>query len=491
MNRSIRRGGTGVVVLMLLLVAQLTYLQMVSADRLANDPRNVRNLIRDFSRPRGPIITEQGDVVARSVPTDDEFKYQREYPLTDLYAHVSGYQSLVVGSTGIEKEYNDKLVGRDTQLQLNSFENAIENLGKALAGEQSTGTVVLSVRKDAQEAARAALGERKGSVVALDPKTGAVLALYSNPSYDPQPLAAHDAEAVQERYTLLNLAPEQPLLPRAYRQRYAPGSTFKVVTTGTALDTGVVTPETDFPSVTEIDLPLSDKTLSNFGGESCGGTLFESFVNSCNTTFARIGLQLGNDLAVGIDRFGVTRAAPIDLDPGAVAGSGPAIGSFEQNQPLFALAAVGQGDVFATPIEMALVAATVANGGSMPSPHTAVEIRDASGKTVRRISPGPWRDSVLSPATAQELQQMMLAVVQRGTGTAAAISGVAVAGKTGTAQVPDAGPNAWFIGFAPAENPTVAIAVIVEQGGDLGSEATGGRVAAPIAREVMSVLLGR
>jgi len=484
MTGSIRRVGIGITVLFVALVAQLTFLQIVQADKLANDDRNVRNLIRDFSRPRGPILTADGEVVARSVPVDDEFGFQREYPLGPLFAHVSGYQSFVVGSTGVENSYNDELIGRDTALQLRS----IENIGRALAGEQATGKVVLSITRTLQEVARDALGERRGSVVALDPKTGAILAMYSNPTYDPTPLAGHNSEEVQFAFNFLNDEPSNPLLPRAYRERYAPGSTFKVVTTAIGLDAGVTTPETSYPSISELALPLTNNTLANFGRRGCGGTLVESFIQSCNTTFAQIGLDLGDQLAVGIDGFGVTSAAPLDLAPGATAGSGPAEGTFAQEAPQFAFAAVGQGDAFATPLEMALVAASVANGGVMMSPHVGAEILDANDRHVRSIEAEPWR-TVMTPTTATTLQAMMLGVVERGTGTAAQIPGVTVAGKTGTAQVPDQNPNAWFIAFAPVENPTIAIAVIVEEGGNFGSEATGGAVAAPIARDVIAAFL--
>lgn len=485
MTRSIRRVGLGVTVLLVALVAQLTYLQVVAADRLEDDPRNVRTLIRDFARPRGPIVTADGEIVARSVPVDDEFEFQREYPLGGLFAHVSGYQSFVVGNTGVENRYNDELVGRDLDIQIESFDP-----DRLFDDEQATGTVVLSLTQTLQEVARDSLGNRRGSVVALDPKSGAILAMYSNPSFDPQPLAGHNAEEVQFAFNFYNGDPANPLLPRAYRERYAPGSTFKVVTTGIALDAGVTSPEQTYPSISALDLPLTDNTLANFGGDTCGGTLVQSFINSCNTTFGQIGLDLGDQLAVGIDQFGVTSAAPLDLDPGAAPGSGPEPGTFQQQAPQFALAAIGQGDVFTVPLEMALVAASVANGGVMMRPHVAAEIRDAQDGLVRTIEAEPWR-TAMSPATATTVGGLMLGVVQEGTGTAAQIPGVAVAGKTGTAQVPGQDPSAWFVAFAPADNPTIAIAVVVEQGGDLGSEATGGAVAAPIARNVIAAHLGR
>ncbi|MGH9025455.1 MAG: peptidoglycan D,D-transpeptidase FtsI family protein [Acidimicrobiia bacterium] len=484
MNVGIRRVGIAVTILVLVLVGQLTYLQIIAADRLENDPRNVRNLIRDFSRPRGDIITADGQVVAESVPVDDEFEFQRLYPEGPLYAQVSGYQSFVVGNTGVEKEYNDDLVGRSTQLQLG-------NVRDLLLGKEQTGTVVLTLESAVQQAARDALGDQPGSVVALDPSTGGVLAMYSNPTYDPNLLAGHDALDVDANFEALSTDPAKPDLPRTYRERYPPGSSFKTVTAGTALDDGVVTPETEFPSVSSITLPLTDGVqLENFGGQSCGGDLIQSFTRSCNTTFAEIGLELGNSFVAGMRGFGVGESPPIDLDPGAVTSVGPPTSEFDHDDPEFALAGIGQGQVAVTPLEMALVASGVANGGVINKPHVAAEILDVDDVSVKRIGTDPWKRA-MSSSTALTVSEMMVSVVENGTGGAAAIPGISVAGKTGTAQTGVQGVvHAWFIAFAPVEDPQVAVAVIVEGGGDAGSEATGGEVAAPIARAVIEAARG-
>jgi peptidoglycan glycosyltransferase len=484
-NRAIRRVGGAIVVLMLVLVAQLTYLQVIDADNLEHDPRNVRSALRDANRPRGPIVTADGVVLARSVRVDDgtEFKYQREYPEGPLFSQVVGYQSFVVGNSGVEKSYNSELVGRDTELQ-------IESLPDLVGGKQAVGTVVLSLRADVQRVAAQALGFQRGSVVALDVTTGKILAMYSNPSYDPQPLASHDVKVAQAYFKTLSEDPAKPDLPRAYRERYPPGSTFKTITTSVALDDGAAAPDTEFPQLNALDLPQTDARLANFGNQTCGGTLEESFVESCNTTFAALGLQLGDAFVPGMNRFGVgAEPPPIDIEPGAVASIGPPPGSFQDNQPQFALAGIGQGQVATTPLQMALTAAGIGNGGVIMSPHVGAEIRDANGDLVRRIDDSEWRQGSTA-ATAQAVGSMMAEVVQRGTGTAAQISGIAVAGKTGTAQVDGGDPHAWFIAFAPAEAPRVAVAVIVEHGGSFGSEATGGRVAAPIAAKVLRVALG-
>jgi len=484
MNGAIRRVGFVVVLLFVGIVAQLTYLQLVRASNLNRDPNNVRVVTRDFTRERGNIVTSDGAVLALSVPAPagDELKFQRKYPLGALFGHITGYQSINQGSTGVEHEYNSALLGRDVRLQSRSLTDLLNS-------HNQSGTVVLTLTRVAQQAAKDALRGRRGSVVVLDVKTGGVVAMYSEPSFDPNPLASHKTAAVQKYFDLLEALPTHPDLPRAYRERYPPGSTFKVLTTAVALDAGVVNPVTPFPRVSSIPLPLSNKTLANFGGEVCGGTLTESFTISCNTTFARIGLTLGDRLAQGIAAFGINAPAPpIDLFPGAASSVGPRNGTFATNQPFFALSAIGQGDVAVTPLEMALVAESVADNGVMMVPHVMSAIRASDGTVVRRFQPQVWRRT-MTPATAAILNGFMRNVVASGTGTAAQIPGITVAGKTGTAQAPGGHPHAWFIAFAPAEAPRYAVAVIVERGGNEGSEATGGRVAAPVAAQLLTTLL--
>ena len=484
MNRAIRRVGIVVVLLFVALSGQLTYLQLVRASSLNKDPANVRVVTADFVRPRGDIVTADGTVLARSTPTKDDLKYQREYPTGSLFSHVVGYQSVTIGNTGVEREYDSELLGRDVRLQTHSLSDLLNK-------HNNTGTVVLTMSDAAQKAAKAALNNRRGSVVVLDVKTGGIVAMYSNPTFDPTPLASHNTTTVQKYFDFMEALPVHPDLPRAYRERYPAGSTFKVITSGVALDAGIVQPDTPFPRLREIPLPQSTSILKNFGHESCGGTLAESFTVSCNTTFARIGLTLGDRLAQGATQFGInTPAPPIDLSPGAASSVGPEAGTFRNNQPFFALGAIGQGSVAVTPLEMALVAESVADNGVMMVPHVMQEIRASDGTVVRRYQPKQWRRT-MTPATAAILNGFMRSVVAspNGTGTAARIPGIAVAGKTGTAESPPGAPHAWFIAFAPAEAPRYAVAVIVEHAGDEGSERTGGRVAAPIAAQMLTTLL--
>jgi penicillin-binding protein A len=481
MNRPIRRVGYVVTVLILLLVAQLTYLQVVDASKLANDKRNVRGALKEYNRARGEILTADGTVVAQSLPTTGDFKYVRFYPQGGLYAHTAGYQSFVnlVGSTGVEESYDKVLTGQDTSLQLN-------DIGGLLSGKSQTNNVVLSLTQGAQTTAQQALGDQPGSVVALDVSTGAVLAMYSNPTFNPNGLSLHDTQVVQTTFNQIN-AGDDPALQRAYRDRYPPGSTFKVVTSKSALEAGIASPDDPvFPQLDGFQIPGTDTTLANFGGETCGGTLRESLIASCNATFAGLGYELNDRFPPAMDQCGIDSAPPIDLSPSAVESIGPRAGEF---QARFALAGIGQGDVFTSPLQMALIAAGIGNGGKIMAPHVVKEIQNSDGKTVRTIGPKEWT-TCMSPTTAAELINMMVDVVNRGTGTAAQINGVEVAGKTGTAQTTDGeSPHAWFIALAPANAPKYAVAVIVEHGGNLGSEATGGEVAAPIAKQVLENLL--
>jgi penicillin-binding protein A len=486
MNPAIRKVGIGLTVLLLVLVAQLTYLQIVDANSLKHNPRNVRELLAAANRTRGDVVSSDGTILARSQRVSDGtvFKYLRQYPTNELFSQVVGYQSFVFGSTGVENSYRNDLTGQTLQLQLH-------NIPGLLSGNNNTGTVVLSLRADLQRAAQAALGFQRGSVVLMDVKTGAILAMYSNPSFNPNPLVTHDSKAAQAAFTALSQNPDKPNLPRAYRERYPPGSSFKTVTASVALEDGVANPNTVFPFRTQLTLPQTTNTLKNFGGENCGGTLTESFTQSCNTTFGQLGLQLGDQFVPGMAKFGIGSTPPLDVNPGAVPSVGPAPGTFQASQPQFAFAGIGQGEVAVTPLQMALVADGIANGGVIMTPHVAKEIRDSNDKLVRTIDPSPWMTAT-TPQVAAAVTQMMVNVVQSGTGTGAQIPGVTVAGKTGTAQtVAGQAPHAWFVAFAPAESPRYAVAVIVEHGGNVGSDATGGRVAAPIAATMLRAALGK
>jgi penicillin-binding protein A len=480
MNPQIRKLGIVLMVLFSALFIQLNYLQVIKANDLNNHPANSRAVVRDFSQPRGVIQTSDGAIIAQSVPSGDAFKLQRQYPLGPLFAHVTGYFSFTYGSEGVEKEYNDALVGKADD----SFDP--RNL---LVDKDKTGDVTLTLSRRLQEIAAQQLGERKGSVVAIDPRSGAILALADYPTYDPNTLASHSQDTVRQAWTQLNADADKPLLPRTYRERYPPGSSFKVVTTATALATGTATPaQPVYPTLRDLPLPNSGgQTLANFGGGTCGGPLPEALRISCNTAFAQLGMDLGAQrMSAGADAFGFNKVPPIDLPYGAASNFPPA-SAFARDQPGLAKSAIGQQDVAATPMQMALVAAGIANNGVIMTPHVLSEVRDAEGEVVQRYQPKPWLTAV-PPNVAQQTRDMMVGVVAGGSGTRAQIPGVTVAGKTGTAQTGLDKSHVWFISFAPAEAPQIAVAVMLEDQPS-ATEATGGALAAPIAQAVMRAAL--
>jgi peptidoglycan glycosyltransferase len=468
-----------------LLAANLVYVQVWRGPELASDPRNARALYASYDRWRAPIITADGTVVAESVETGGELRYLRRYPEGALFGHITGFTSLTRGDTGLERSFRGALLGDD--LSLATKPQAIVD---RLKGQKPNATVVLSIRADLQRLAADALGGRTGAVVAMNPKTGAILAMYSNPSFDPNPIASHDSDAADRAYaTATDPALGKPMLSRAYGERRPPGSTFKVVVAAAALNGGY-SASSSFPDPPLLDLPDTDQKLSNFRrGSPCasGGsiTLEQALVVSCNTTFAQLGLALGDDvMRKQAERFGFGNDfASVRLE---VAKSVfPPHSSFAGNRPAMAYAAIGQFDVQATPLEMAVVASGIANGGIVKSPFVVQSLDSQKGEILADYSAGGGHTlgEAASAATAASIKDMMVEAVESGTGRSARIPRVKVAGKTGTTTDFE---QAWFIGFAPADDPQVAVAVLVE---NQGKEATGGEVAAPIARRVIQGVL--
>jgi peptidoglycan glycosyltransferase len=480
-SKQIRNLGLFLALCYAALFVQVNRLTVFEAQALRDRPENNRTLVRDFSAPRGSIVTADGQVVARSVPTDDQYRFQREYPTGDLFAHVSGYFAFELGATGVEDSYNGYLTGDDIGFDINRLDDLFVD-------RDVVGDVVLSMRDDVQQVAQERLGEREGSVVALDPRSGAILALWSYPSYDPNDLATHDFDAAEGASELLTLDPEKPTLSRAFRDRFAPGSTFKVVTATAGVERGGVTRGApDYPVGDSYQPPGGGRPISNFGGSSCGGTLFQILQASCNIAFAQMGVDTGGeDLEATAQGFGFDRDVPFDV-PGAAQSVFP--DTVIDDPPLLAQAAIGQHDVAATPLQMALVAAAVANDGDVMVPHVMREIRDDQGNVVDEHDDEVWT-TAMRPDTAGLLREGMISVVTDGTAgrLAERLDDFVVGGKTGTAQRGTEPPSshAWIIGFAgpPGETPHVAVAVIVE-GQPGASEQTGGRVAAPIAAAVM------
>lgn len=480
MGTRIRRVGTVLVLALIVVFVQLNYVQIFAAQEIANRDENIRSLLAQYSIKRGDIVSVDGDQLATSKATDDKLKFRRTYPGGELYAHLTGYYSLVFGTGGIERSYNGQLLGESGVISMQDIEDRF--LGSGEQGDD----VVLTVDSQLQETARSSLGDQQGAVVALDPNTGEVRAMWSNPSYDPAPLGSHDPDRIRDYWDSLDpQSPTSPLVSRSTSRGYPPGSTFKVVTAAAALESGRVNPSTTFPDPVELELPLTDETLTNFTNTACTGAgqiaLFDALRISCDTTFGILGLRLHDQVRETAEAFGFNSEIPFDV--GTERSTFPDVP--DDRAPLRAFAGIGQGDVVATPLQMALVAATIANDGEVPRPRLVREVIDASGGIVTRYSPETLGRAV-SSQTAQQLTDMMVAVVENGTGTTAQIEGLKVAGKTGTAQtVEGAAPHAWFITFAPADDPQLAVAVIVENGGTLGSEATGAQVAAPVAKAML------
>ncbi len=487
-----------------ILFLQLNRIQVLQASEVQAVPGNNRQTERVFGDERGEILSSDGVVVAFSEPaTESEtFDFRRVYPHGELYAHTVGYVSLTFGSEGIEQSYQDALVA-DTG-----------ELGLVSGGEPTD--LVLGINHELQLAAREALkdpetgADRNGSVVALDPRTGEIRALWSYPSFDPQPLAslssreALDAVAEIEPSTDLGgiQCLDTPRCPKAYGDRQSPGSTFKVVVGGAALDSTPIELDSPvFPSVEAFNLPDGGATISNYNNANCGGPLLVLIARSCNAGFAQIAIEdVGPDqLIAQAERFGFNTKIPLDVpesdvvasnfptDFGEFRGDGRGFDLFDKSNDL-GQTAIGQFEVQATPLNMALVAAGIANEGTIMVPRiVAGEAVDDT--TLDPFEPQEWRDAT-TRASANDLRDAMFEVVRNGTGTNLQIEGLDVGAKTGTADVGD-DVHAWVISFAGPVNadPELAVAVLVErQQGEAGI--TGGRVAAPIARELFENFYG-
>lgn len=478
MNSTIRRTAIALGLLMLALMVNANVLAVIQNDELRARDGNRRQIIDEYDQQRGSLLVGR-KAVAKSVATDERLRYLRVYSDGPVYAPVTGYYS-VYGATGIEKAEDALLSGDDDRL-------FVDRLTTLFSGQQPQGgNVILTLDAEAQRAAYDGLAGQEGAVAAIDPRTGAILALASSPSFDPNLLASHDPTEVSNSYERLRKDPGDPLLNRAIQQVYPPGSLFKVVVSAAALSSGEYTPETEIPGPAVLDLPDTSATISNFDDSICLDgkvTLTEALAVSCNTAFARIGLELGDDaLREQAEAFGFNEALEIPLEVV------PSIYPDDLNAPQTAQSAIGQYDVRATALQMAMVGAGVSNDGVVMKPYLVAEEQAPDLSALSITEPEPLSRAV-SSEVAGELRDMMVTVVTSGTGGSAAIPGISVGGKTGTAQDGNRPPHVWFMAFAPAEDPQVAVAVIVENGGRLGEDATGGAVAGPIAREVMEAVL--
>ncbi len=474
MNAPIARLFVVVMVLFAVLVGFTSRWAVFDANALRDNPKNRRELLEEQKIRRGLIRAGDATVLARSLKQPDD-SYVRTYPEGRLFSHAVGYSFVRQGRAGLERFYDDDLSGRKSDLG-----SLIDRLTDS---EKDGDNLVTALDPNAQRVALQQLGGRKGAVVALDPRTGAIRVMASVPGYDPNTVKNQDA------FNALNRDNDAPLLNRNTQSGYPPGSTFKVVTAIAAIDSGLYKPDSRISG--RNGKVISGVPLNNDGGESFGDiTLTEALTHSVNTVFGEVGEKVGKaTMKKYMDRLGFGAPVEVDLPRDERAASGerrngriiPATSRFVDVGRM----AIGQDKLTVTPLQMAMVAASVANGGKLMKPHIGDRIVDRDGRTVRRIEPEEM-SQVMSPQTASQVGAMMAQVVKEGTGTAAALEGIDVAGKTGTAEVDRAcGPNQlWFIAFAPVQDPRVAIAVTVECGTGFG-----GTVAAPIAKAVMQELL--
>jgi peptidoglycan glycosyltransferase len=481
-NRQIVKLFGFIVVLFGVLVGFTSYWSVFDAKALKEKEANKRPLLEQQQIRRGRILAADGTVLAKSVAKGrgDSLRFVRRYPEGALYGHPIGYSFVTEGDSEFERFHNDQLIGEESE-----FGSILDQL---LGHSQEGNDIVTSIDPGAQRVALSDLEEAGfGAVVALEPSTGAVKVMASNKPYDPN-------RVPYELQKLLNNKIETPLLNRATQGLYPPGSTFKVVTAAAGLESGTITPETT------IDAPGSivdeGHELANDFNEDFGPIALDTaLTNSVNTWFGQLGQQLGNDkLFETMEKFGFNATPPIDLPEDEVYESGVSgeDGLLTANDPVdLARVAIGQERLLATPLQMAMVAAAVANGGKLMKPQIWNRVVDPDGRVTERLDPSQYSQPI-SAETAAELTTAMEGVVSEGTGTNAAISGVPVAGKTGTAETPgnescgggEEENQAWFIGFAPAEDPKIAIAASVEC-----TEQFGNDVAAPIFRDVAEAIL--
>jgi peptidoglycan glycosyltransferase len=487
MNTSLRRISVTVMALIVLLLFNATVTQVFTADGLRADPRNQRVLLDEYSRQRGQI-TASGQLLAYSVATESRFRFLRVYPNAAVYAPVTGFYSLRYSSTGLERAEDPLLNGSDQRL-------FARRLADFFTGRDPRGgNVDTTINPRIQQAGWDAMqqgcnGPCRGAVVALEPSTGKILALVSTPSYDQNLLASHDPEQQSQTWQQLRDDPHSPMTNRAISETYPPGSTFKVITTAAALQNGA-TEDEQLTAAATIPLPDSTATLENYGGAACINaetvSLREAFARSCNTAFVQLGLLTGTDaLRSTAQSFGLDDVLdPVPLQV-AESTAGPIV-----DAAALGMSSIGQKDVAVTPLENALVAATIANAGVTMQPYLVDSLQGPDLANISTTAPHQRRRAV-SPEVAAKLTELMVGA-EKLTQQKGAIPGVQIASKTGTAEhgtdPRHTPPHAWYIAFAPAQTPKVAVAVLVEDGADRLS-ATGGALAAPIGRAVIEAAL--
>lgn len=484
MNKPIRVVALGCFALFVALLLNVTWVQYFRADSLNDDPRNRRVIETAFSRERGAILAGK-QVIASSVPTDGRYAFQRTYPKPLQYAGITGAFTLF-NQTGVERSQNALLSGDDDRLFVNRLLDLLSN------AEPKGGNVQTTILPAAQEAAWKGLtglgAGVQGAVVAIDPTTGAVLANVTTPTFDPNKMATHDAGAALKYADALEKDDRDPLVNRGIGLTLPPGSTFKLVTAAAAIENLGLSADSKVEAGYSFKLPQSNTSVGNLGGGNCGGdkiTLSRALEVSCNVTFLKLADKLGNDkMRAMAEKLGFNATQLEDL-PGQATSRYPG----DMDAPQTALSGIGQSNVTATPLQMAMVTAAIANDGVVMRPYVVDKVTAPNRDVLKETDPEDLGRAMKS-STARELTRMLVNTVESGTATAARISGEEVAGKTGTAQsAPDRPPYAWFVSFAPADNPKVAVAVMVQSSDTERSEIAGGRLGGPIAKAVMEEVL--
>ncbi|AAT88127.1 penicillin binding protein, transpeptidase domain [Leifsonia xyli subsp. xyli str. CTCB07] len=468
----------------LALLVSTSIIQVFQTDALAADARNTRARNDSYAAQRGAILVA-GQPVAQSVPSTDMYKWQRVYSNGPLYSAVTGFYPINGEATGLEGALDDKLSGT-------SNSQFFDRINAILTGKNPQGaSVETTIDPVAQQAAWNALGDQRGAVVLLDPKTGRILAMVSKPNYDPNTLAGHDTEAVNATYQHLLEASGDPLINRTIGGNLnPPGSTFKPVMSAAAFGTGDYTENSQLPNLASLQLPGSATIVKNDSLSTCGPgetvSIATAQILSCNIPFAELGMQLKPEVIKDqADKFGFNQ--PLSIPIPVAKSTYPLYADPAQR----ALGSFGQMNDQATPLQMAMVSAAVANGGKLMTPNLVDSIRSADLQTIESFQAREFSEPMSQP-TADTIKQMMVDGVDRGVASNARIDGVQVGGKTGTAQNGASDPyTLWFTGFAPVDNPRFAVAVVVENGGGRGQSGTGNQIAAPIAKKVLEAVLNK
>lgn len=484
MTRELRRLSIVMLFMFIALFAATSWIQVVESDALAQDPHNKRTRLDSYQIQRGAIIVD-GVAIATSVPSDDQYQFQRVYSDAAMWEPVTGYFNPALQSaTGIEQAMNADLSGTGS----NAFFAEIERI---ISGQPQRGfSVELSLDSAAQRAAYEALDGLNGAVVAIEPKTGRILAMVSTPGFDTNLLATHDADAANSTYDQLVADANKPLSNRAIAgDLNPPGSTFKVVVAAAAYASGDWTPESTLPNPISYTLPGSSNRVSNAWGGKCGSgstvTIAEAIRLSCNIPMAELAVELGDDtIREMAEKFGFNQTFDTPLT--STASSYPRALDDAQT----ALTGFGQGQVTATPLQMAMVSAGLANDGVVMNPRMVDAVIGDDLSVIRAFENSEFGRAMEADA-ADDVTAAMVASVATGAAQGARIDGVDVAGKTGTAENGSRPHTLWFTGFAPADDPAVAVAVVVEDGGGQGQSGSGDTIAAPIAKKVIEAVLGR